>query len=238
MARLLQKAAVPFAILGPRELCNGDPARRMGNEYLYQEMARQNIETLDAAGVKKIVVNCPHCFNTLRNKYPDFGGDYEVIHHTQLFETLMAGGRLRPSAEVNELLTYHDPCYLGRHNGVYDEPRHVLDRIPGLKTTEMPRHHERAFCCGAGGSRMWMEERIGKRINLERTEEAISTGAQAIGVACPYCMIMLDDGAKQAGGQVRVLDVAQVIEQSVGAGEGAAATTGGEASGAASMAPA
>ncbi len=238
VARLLQKAAVPFAILGPRELCNGDPARRMGNEYLYQEMARQNIETLDAAGVKKIVVNCPHCFNTLRNEYPDFGGDYEVIHHTQLFETLMAGGRLRPSAEVNELLTYHDPCYLGRHNGVYDEPRHVLDRIPGLKTTEMPRHHERAFCCGAGGSRMWMEERIGKRINLERTEEAISTGAQAIGVACPYCMIMLDDGAKQAGGQVRVLDVAQVIEQSVGAGEGAAATTGGEASGAASMAPA
>jgi Fe-S oxidoreductase len=215
VVRVLQEAAIPFAILGPRELCNGDPARRIGNEYLYQELAGKNIQTLDAAGVKKIVVNCPHCFNTLKNEYPDFGGNYEVIHHTELFARLIAQGRVRPSSAVEETVAYHDPCYLGRHNGVYQQPRDVLERIPGLRTTEMPRHRERSFCCGAGGSRMWLEEHLGKRINVERTEEAISTGANTMGVACPYCLIMLDDGAKAKGERIKVLDVAQLVSRSL-----------------------
>ncbi|HJP64972.1 MAG TPA: (Fe-S)-binding protein [Actinomycetota bacterium] len=231
VVRVLQKAAVPFAILGPRELCNGDPARRIGNEYLYQELAKQNIETLNGAGVRKVIVNCPHCFNTIGNEYPDFGGQYEVIHHTQLLARLMKEGRLEANQEVQELIAYHDPCYLGRHNGVYEDPREVLERIPGVKTTELPRHHERSFCCGAGGSRMWMEERIGKRINMERTEEAISTGAETLGVACPYCLIMLDDGAKAKGEVIRVQDVAQVVARAAGldgssAGQTAEAATG------------
>jgi Fe-S oxidoreductase len=217
VARVLQRAAIPFAILGPQELCNGDPARRIGNEYLYQELAKRNVETLEGKGIKKIIVNCPHCFNTLRNEYPDFGGSYEVIHHTQLFARLMKEGRLRASQAVDEVITYHDPCYLGRHNGIYDEPRDVLDRIPGVSQTEMPRHRERGFCCGAGGSRMWLEEHLGKRVNVERTEEAISTGAGTMGVACPYCLIMLDDGAKAKGEAIKVLDVAQVVARATGA---------------------
>jgi Fe-S oxidoreductase len=162
------------------------------------------------------VVNCPHCFNTLRNEYPDYGGTYEVIHHTQLLSRLLADGRLRPTQEVDELVTYHDPCYLGRHNGVYDAPRAVLDKLPGVRTTEMHRHRERAFCCGAGGARMWLEEHLGKRINMERTEEAVSTGATAMGVACPYCLIMLDDGARQHGGDLKVMDVAQMVAAAIG----------------------
>jgi Fe-S oxidoreductase len=219
VARVLQKAAIPFAILGPGELCNGDPARRMGNEYLFQELAKKNVHTLDGRGVRKIVVNCPHCFNTLRNEYPDFGGNYEVVHHTELFARLLAEGRLNPDREVDEVLTYHDPCYLGRHNGVYQEPRDLLERIPGLSTREMPRHGSRTFCCGAGGARMWMEERIGKRVNVERTEEAISTGADTLGVACPFCLIMLDDGSKAKGEPMKVVDVAQVLADATGAQE-------------------
>jgi Fe-S oxidoreductase len=215
-AAILQKAGVPFAILGSREQCNGDPARRMGNEFLFQQLAEENIGTLNEAGVKKVIVNCPHCFNTLRNEYPDYGGDYEVIHHSQLFARLIKEGRLRPTEEVDELITYHDPCYLGRHNGVYDEPREVLDAIPGVRQVEMERHKERGFCCGAGGARMWMEERIGKRINVERMDEASSTGADTVGVGCPFCMVMLDDGAKDKGGQVEVKDVSQVVAESIG----------------------
>jgi Fe-S oxidoreductase len=214
-ARLMQRAGVRFGILGPRELCNGDPARRIGNEFLYQELARENVQTMNTAGVKKIVASCPHCFNTIRNEYPDFGGEYEVIHHTQLLAELVEQGRLRPTEEIRSLLTYHDPCYLGRHNQVYDEPRRALDAVPGLRTVEMPRHHHRGFCCGAGGSRMWMEEPIGKRVNLERTDEAAATGADVLGVACPYCLVMLDDGAKAKGADLQVLDVAQVLANSV-----------------------
>ncbi|MGH2656643.1 MAG: heterodisulfide reductase-related iron-sulfur binding cluster [Actinomycetota bacterium] len=215
-ARLMQKAGLRFAILGARELCTGDPARRMGHEYLFQQLAEENVRTLGEVGAQKIVVNCPHCFNTLRNEYPDYGGNYEVIHHTQLFARLIAEGRLRPTEEVRALVTYHDPCYLGRHNGVYDEPRKVLDAVPGVRQVEMPRHRERGFCCGAGGARMWMEEHIGKRINSERTDEAAATGAEVLGVGCPYCLVMLDDGAKAAGDGLEVKDVAQVVAESVG----------------------
>jgi Fe-S oxidoreductase len=215
---VLRSAGVSFAILGPRELCNGDPARRMGNEYLFQDLARRNVQTLNDAGVNTIVANCPHCFNTLKNEYPDFGGRYRVMHHTELFAELLAEGRLRPGRKLQRVITYHDPCYLGRHNGIYEQPRDVLDRLPGTSTREMPRHRARGFCCGAGGSRMWMEEHLGKRVNVERTEEAISTGAGTIGVACPFCLIMLDDGAKAKGGAIEVTDVAQIVAESVGDG--------------------
>ncbi len=215
LAQVLEQAGVSFGILGPAELCTGDPARRIGNEYLFQMLAEQNVETLNDLGVTKIVANCPHCFNTLRNEYPDYGGTYEVIHHTQLLARLIADGRLRPTNPVADSLTYHDPCYLGRHNEVYDAPRDVLGKVPGLRTVEMERHKQRGFCCGAGGARMWMEERLGKRINVERTDEALSTGASSLGVACPYCMIMLDDGVKSRGKELRVLDVAQVVAASV-----------------------
>jgi Fe-S oxidoreductase len=211
VVRVLQDAELPFAILGPRELCTGDPARRMGNEYLFQELARRNIDTLGDVEAKTIVANCPHCFNTLKNEYPDLGGRYRVIHHTELFARLMREGRLVAEQPLDEVVTYHDPCYLGRHNDTYDEPRDVLERIPGVSTREMPRHRARGFCCGAGGSRMWMEEHVGKRVNLERTEEAISTGAGTLGVACPYCLIMLDDGAKAKGEAIKVADVAEMV---------------------------
>ncbi len=217
VAQLLTRAGVSFAILGPRELCTGDPARRMGNEFLFQTLAEQNVEMLNGAGVRTIVANCPHCFNTLRNEYPAYGGNYEVVHHTQLLARLVGEGRLEPSEEVSTLLTYHDPCYLGRHNEIYEPPRRLLDAVPGVRQVEMPRHHERGLCCGAGGSRMWMEERIGKRINAERMDEAASTGAGTVGVACPYCLIMLDDGAKAraTGPPLEVLDVAQLIARSL-----------------------
>lgn len=215
VAELLRRAGVSFAILGPRELCTGDPARRMGNEFLFQTLAEQNIETMDAAGVTKVIANCPHCFNTLRNEYPQYGGNYEVIHHTELLGRLVAEGRLRPTEQVDTLLAYHDPCYLGRHNQVYDAPRDVLASVPGVRTVEMPRHKERGMCCGAGGARMWMEEGIGKRINTERMDEAAATGANTVGVACPYCLIMLDDGAKGRGDTTEVLDIAQLVRRSL-----------------------
>jgi Fe-S oxidoreductase len=215
VAELLSRAGVSFAILGPRELCTGDPARRMGNEFLFQTLAEQNVETMNAAGVTKVIANCPHCFNTLRNEYPQYGGNYEVIHHTELLARLVSEGRLRPTERVDELLAYHDPCYLGRHNQVYDAPRDVLDRLPGVRTVEMPRHRERGLCCGAGGARMWMEERIGKRISDERMDEAAATGAGTVAVACPYCLIMLDDGAKGRGDTTEVLDVAQLVRRSL-----------------------
>ena len=213
---LLQRAQVSFAILGPREMCTGDPARRIGNEYLFQTLAEQNVQTLSGAGVSTVITNCPHCFNTLRNEYPDYGGDLDVIHHSQLFARLIEQGRLKPTGTVDATIAYHDPCYLGRHNGVYQDPRAALEAVPGVETVEMPRHGDRALCCGAGGARMWMEERIGKRINEERADEAGATGAETVGVACPYCLIMLDDGARARDTQTQVLDLAQVLARSIG----------------------
>jgi Fe-S oxidoreductase len=216
-ARMLHRAGVKFGVLGPRESCTGDPARRMGNEYLFQEMAKVNIETLNGVGAKKIVASCPHCFNTMKNEYPALGGDYEVIHHSELLGHLVANGKLVPGVGYKGTVTYHDPCYLGRHNRVFDEPRSVLDSIPGVKQIEMGRCREKGFCCGAGGARMWMEENIGKRVNMDRTEEALGTGADIVSTACPFCMIMLDDAVKAQGrgDDVSVMDISQVFEKSL-----------------------
>jgi Fe-S oxidoreductase len=208
VARLLAAAGIDAAVLGSRERCTGDPARRMGHEYLFQTLAEQNVETLNGAGVTKIVASCAHCFNTLANEYPDYGGTYEVVHHTQLLSDLIASGRIRPPSPDGRV-TYHDACYLGRHNGVYDAPRSLI----GGDVIEMPRHRERGFCCGAGGARMWMEEES-PRINDTRFEEAAETGADTVATACPYCLVMLDDAAKSKASEMRVADVATLLADS------------------------
>ncbi|BCJ65404.1 (Fe-S)-binding protein [Polymorphospora rubra] len=217
VATLLHEAGVNFAILGEGETCSGDPARRIGNEFVFQMLAQQNVETLNEAGVKKIVATCPHCFNTLGNEYGELGGKFEVVHHTQLLAHLVASGKLTPVTPVDGGVTYHDPCYLGRHNRVFAAPREVLGSAVGGGLTEMPRNSERSFCCGAGGARMWMEERIGKRINVDRVEEALSTGAKTVAVGCPFCYTMLGDGVTGKGEEdnVEVVDVATVLLRSV-----------------------
>ncbi|MEV4130977.1 (Fe-S)-binding protein [Dactylosporangium sp. NPDC049742] len=225
VATLLNEAGVSFAILGQGETCTGDPARRIGNEFVFQMLAQQNVETLNEAGVKKIVATCPHCFNTLANEYGQLGGHFEVIHHTQLLAQLVSAGKLTPVQPVDGAITYHDPCYLGRHNRVFAPPREVLGAVASTQDdaglVEMDRFAERSFCCGAGGARMWMEERIGKRINVERVEEALSTGAKTVAVSCPFCLTMLGDGVtgKKAAGaapdDVEVVDVASVLLRSL-----------------------
>ena len=219
--RLLQKAGVDFAVLGRNESCNGDPARRIGNEYLYQMQAQGNIEAMNAAGVKKVIATCPHCFNTIKNEFPQFGGRYEVIHHTQLLASLVKQGRLTPSKAIEGKFTYHDSCYLGRWNDIYDPPREVVEAIPGAELVEMERHRKRGFCCGAGGGRMWMEEKIGKRINHERVEQTLRTHAPRVATACPFCLTMFRDGisAKGAESQLQVKDLAQYLAESVDGAE-------------------
>ena len=212
-ARLLQKAEVDFAILGPREACTGDPARRMGNEYVFQAYAEQNVTTLNAQGVTKIVASCPHCFNTLANEYPDFGGRYEVVHHTELLAELVRDGRLAP-AGGDRSITYHDSCYLARHNDVRSAPRELVAAVG--QPVEMSRSGKQTFCCGAGGAHMWMEER-GSGINEERVREAAETGADTLAVACPFCTVMLDDGVRASGKELRVVDVSTLLAESIDA---------------------
>ena len=221
---LLQTAGVDFAILGSAETCNGDPARRIGNEYLYQQQAQQNIEAMNERKVRKVIATCPHCFNTIKNEFPQFGGAYEVVHHTQLLAELVAQGRLKPSRPVAGKFTYHDSCYLGRWNDIYDAPRAVVESIPGAELVEIERHHKRGFCCGAGGGRMWMEEKIGKRINHARVEQTLRTQAPRVATACPFCLTMFRDGiaAKSAGDQLQVQDLAQFLAESV---DGTASTS-------------
>jgi Fe-S oxidoreductase len=221
VAELLHIAGVKFAVLGPMEACTGDPARRLGMEYLFNMLAQQNIETLNEAGVKKIVATCPHCFNTLANEYPQLGGTFEVVHHTQLLSKLVDEGLLTPVTPIEEKITYHDPCFLGRHNKVYSQPRDIMSKVPGVQTQEMHRHKDRGFCCGAGGARMWMEERIGKRINTERVDEALTTNPDTVSTACPFCMVMLGDAIneKKNSGEAKesleVVDVATLLIKSV-----------------------
>jgi Fe-S oxidoreductase len=210
-ARLLQAAGVDFAILGPRESCTGDPARRMGNEYVFQAYAEQNVATLNEQRVRKIVASCPHCFNTLGKEYGDFGGNYEVIHHTELLAQLVDEGRLQPAAG-GASVTYHDSCYLARHNDVRMEPRKLLKVIG--QPVEMERSGKQTFCCGAGGAHMWMEEK-GKPINVERAREALATGAETLAVACPFCTVMLDDGVRETGETMRVADVSTLLAEAL-----------------------
>jgi Fe-S oxidoreductase len=221
IATLLHQAGVTFAVLGPAETCTGDPARRIGNEFVFSMLAQQNIQTLDEAAPRTIVASCPHCFNTISREYPQLGGNYEVIHHTQLLARLVEQGKITPTERIEEKLTYHDPCFLGRHNKVFTPPREILEAVPGVRAEEMPRCKNRGFCCGAGGARMWMEERIGKRINTERIEEALALDPDTISTACPYCLVMLGDAvaAKKASGQapdtLEVIDVAQLLARSI-----------------------
>ncbi len=239
VAELLDLAGVSFAVLGNGETCTGDPARRSGNEFVYQQLAMENVETFKETKVKKVVSTCAHCFNTLKNEYSQLGIELEVVHHTQLLNRLVREGKLTPVPDTGapkKTITYHDPCYLGRHNQVYSPPRELLAVIPNAEVVEMERNSERSFCCGAGGARMWMEETIGQRINENRTIEAVGTGADQIAVGCPFCRVMLDDGLTKlqadgdAGEQVEVLDVAQLLLAGVKRADRATITPAAEAS--------
>jgi Fe-S oxidoreductase len=226
IAELLHVAGVRFAVFGPAEACTGDPARRLGNEFVFNMLAQQNIETLNNAGMakgtgKKVIASCPHCFNTISREYPQLGGNYEVIHHTQLLARLVQEGKLTPVNPVEKKITYHDPCFLGRHNKVYTPPRAIIDAVPGTQAEEMHRCKGRGFCCGAGGARMWLEERTGKRINEERIDEALALDPDTVATACPYCMVMLGDAvnAKKANGRAKesleVIDVSELLVRAI-----------------------
>ncbi len=215
LVEILDAAGVSFAILGNEETCTGDSARRLGNEYLFQMLAQQNVETLNGYKVRKIVTNCPHCMNCLKNEYGDFGGHYEVVHGSQLVSDLIRAGRVKMGTEIPESITFHDPCYLGRYNGVYDAPRDILRAIPGLRLTELPRSREKGLCCGAGGGRMWMEEKLGTRINQERMREIADTGASSVGVSCPFCMVMIGNAKDEIGVATQPFDVLELARRSM-----------------------
>jgi Fe-S oxidoreductase len=227
VCKALQAAGVSFAILGKEEICNGDPARRIGNEYLYQMLAQENVETLNRYGVKNVLTACAHCFNTIKNEYPQFGGSYEVVHHTQFLAELIASGRLKLSGEgasilgqgaANGTVTYHDPCYMGRYNDVYEEPRRALKSLPlAGEVVEMQRSRRQSFCCGGGGGRSFMEESQGKRISGVRLDQARETGAGTIAAGCPFCITMFEDGIKTKGlaGEMQVKDVSELIAAAI-----------------------
>jgi Fe-S oxidoreductase len=214
---------VDFAILGEEEKCTGDPARRMGNEYLAQSLISENVATLNSYSFSRIAVTCPHCLQALGKEYRQFGGTYDVVHHTTMLRELIESGALRVPAGTAAKVAFHDPCYLGRYNEEYDAPRDVLDAVSGISRVEMPRTRDRSFCCGAGGGRMWMEETEGKRVNIERTDEALATRPDVIGTGCPFCMTMLTDGvkARDAGDAVKVKDVAELVLEAIGGGRAA-----------------
>jgi Fe-S oxidoreductase len=213
----LQAAGVRYAVLGQEESCSGDPARRMGNEYVYQMLAMANVETLGRYRPRTIITACPHCFNTIGNEYGQFGGQFNVVHHSQYLAGLVADGRLQPDEVASRSLTYHDSCYLTRYNGVVMEPRAVLAAVPGIELQEMERNGRNGFCCGAGGGRMWMEEDRGVRINAERTRQALETGAEGVATACPFCLVMMRDGlaAADSGRDVRAQDIAEILAASL-----------------------
>jgi Fe-S oxidoreductase/nitrate reductase gamma subunit len=223
MAKLLKRADIDFAILGPSENCTGDPARRSGNEYIFQMLAMQNVETLNGMGVKKIITQCPHCFNTLMNEYPQLGGHYEVVHHSQFLEWLIDQGKLDlRDAKLEERVVYHDSCYLGRHNDVYLAPRNVIGSLAGIEVVEASANGTKGMCCGAGGARMWMEETIGTKVNDARSEQLVETGASRIATACPFCYIMIDDGVKGLGkeeDEVKVADIAMHLVEALEKGD-------------------
>jgi Fe-S oxidoreductase len=217
LVKILKACGVKFSILGTEEGCCGDSARRIGNEYLYQTLVQTNIEVFKNYGVKKIMAICPHCFNTLKNEYPQFGGKYEVMHYTHFLADALGSGRLKLKKPLEKVITYHDSCYLGRANEVYEEPRRIIQAIPGLQLVEMERNHIRSFCCGAGGGRMWMEEKLGTRINQLRTDQALQTKANWVGTACPYCLTMLGDGIKEKGLEesMTAYDLSELVVQAM-----------------------
>jgi Fe-S oxidoreductase len=215
VAKVLKLAGVNFGILGPEESCCSDPARRLGNEYLFQMQAEKNIEILKGYKVKRIVTACPHCYNTIKNEYPQFGGEFEVIHHTEFMANLLKEGKLKVAKGLNGIVTYHDSCYLGRYNDIYQPPRQILNSIPSLTLVEMEKNRRWGFCCGGGGGRMWLEERIGTRISEMRTDEAIATKAQIVATACPFCLQMFDDAikTKEAEESLKVMDIAELVAE-------------------------
>jgi len=217
LAKILKEAGVNFGILGTEETCCGEPARRMGHEIQFQIMAEQNIESFNRYGVKKIVTSCPHCFNTIKNEYPQLGGDFEVFHHTEFIASLVKSGRLKFTREVNKTVTYHDPCYLGRYNDIYEAPREILEAIPGIRLKEMERNRKKSFCCGGGGGRMWMEESIGRRINEMRVDDFINTEAELVQTACPFCLQMFEEGIarNKLERSAEVTDLAELIETAI-----------------------
>ncbi len=245
VAKVLKAASVNFAILGPEESCTGDPARRIGNEYLWQMMAQQNIEVLNGYGLnindqqnghamnghtpgngvaghalkhRTIITACPHCFNTIANEYPQLGGNYDVVHHTVFIDKLLADEKITlPEGFDQRKMTYHDPCYIGRYNDIYDEPRRVLKILNGNDVTEMRRHRNKSFCCGGGGGRAWMEEKIGQRINQTRVNEALETEAEVLAAACPFCITMFDDGVKgvEAEEKLKIEDISEIVARAI-----------------------
>jgi Fe-S oxidoreductase len=233
LAEVFQAANVKFAIMGKSESCCGDPARRPGNEYLYQVLAQTNIEVMNELGVKKLVTACPHCFNTIKNEYPQLGGNYEVLHYTEFVNWLLKEGRLKLGAAVQQTITYHDPCYIGRYNDIYDAPREILQAIPGVNVVEMRRSRDNALCCGAGGGRMWLEERVGRRMNQNRITDVQDSGASTLAAACPFCVNMFNDGIKGKGAEdtIKLLDLAELVAASMVRNNGVAVMDGGSVAG-------